>query len=62
MQLKGTSKEFVEDMREYFTMGHAERVPLTEVDSPGGGVYFLPIHAVHKEHSTISKLQVVIDA
>ena len=62
MQVKGTSKEFVEVMREYFTMGHAERVPLVEVDSPGKEMYYLPMHAVHKEDSTTSKLRVVFDA
>ena len=54
--------KFAEVMREYFEMGHAEQVPLEEVDSSQTEVYYLPMHAVHKEESTTSKLRVVFDA
>ena len=49
-------------MHEYFQKGHAEQIPLEEVDSPHGEVYYLPMHAVHKEDSTASKLRIVFDA
>ena len=49
-------------MSEYFHLGHAEEVPLDEVDSPATQVYYLPMHAVHKEDSTTSKLQIVFNA
>ena len=43
-------------------MGHTEQIPLVEVDSPHAEVYYLPMHTVHKEDSTTSKLRVVFDA
>ena len=46
-------------MREFFKMGHAEQVPLDEFDSSAMEVYYLPMHAVRKEDSTISKLRIV---
>ena len=62
MKVKGTTKEFVEVMKEYFAMDHAERVPSAEVNSPGREIYYLPMHAVHKEDSSTSKLRIVFDA
>ena len=35
---------------------------MEEVDSPNTEVYYLPMHAVHKEDSTTSKLRIVFDA
>ena len=61
LRTKGIDQDFQEVMREYFNLGHAERVPLDEVDSPTTEVYYLPMHAVHKEDSTISKLRIVFD-
>ena len=54
----------MEVMQAYFKMGHQEQVhvPLEEVGSPRMEVYYLPMHTVHKEDSTTSKLCVVFDA
>ena len=60
--VKGTFDDFAEVMWEYFKMGHTEQVPLKEVSNPHTEVYYLPMHAVHKEDSTTSKLRVVFDA
>ena len=64
MQAKGAFKEFAEVVKEYFTTGHAEQALLAEVDSPRTELSYLPMHAVHKEHSTTSKVyvRVVFDA
>ena len=62
MRAKGTFENFAEVMHEYFEKGHAEQVPLEESDSPHGEEYYLPMHAVHKEDSTTSKLCIVFDA
>ena len=62
LQAKGTFENFAEVMHEYFEKGHAEQVPLEELDNPRGEVYYLPMHAVHKEESTTSKLRIVFDA
>ena len=62
LRANGKFGEFAEVIHEYFEMGHAEHVPQEEVDSPHLEAYYLPMHAVHKEESTTSKLRVVFDA
>ena len=52
----------MEVIHEYLEKNYAEQVPLEELDSPHGEVYYLPKHAVHKEDSTTSKLRIVFDA
>ena len=59
---KGQFKEFASVMREYFTMNHAERVPVDELDKSPSDVYYLPMHAVRNEGRTTSKLRIVFDA
>ena len=53
LRAKGIEQDFAEVMREYFKLGHAEQVPLDEVDSPATEVYYLPMHAVQKEDSIV---------
>ena len=62
LRTKGNFGNFSEVMHEYFQKGHAERVPLEELDSTPGKVYYLPMHAVYKQDSTTSKLRIVFDA
>ena len=52
----GTFDDFIKVMQENFKIGHAEQIPLVEVDSPCMEVYYLPMHVVHKEGSTTSTL------
>ena len=54
--------DFAEVMREYFTLGHAEEVPLMDLHKPPQRVFYLPMHAVRKESSTTTKTRVVFDA
>ena len=49
-------------MNEYFEMGHAEQVPPDDLKKPSENTFYLPMHAVRKEHSTTTKLRVVFDA
>ena len=53
--------KFTKVMWEYFKMGHAEQVPLIEVGNPCMEVYYLPMHTLHKEDSTTTKLSVVFN-
>ena len=55
-------KEFSDVVEEYFEMRHAEHVPSTDLQKPPDQVFYLPMHAVRKEHSTTTKIRVVFDA
>ena len=48
-------------IQEYFDMGHAELVPIADLQKPVKYVFYLPMHAVRKENSTTTKLRVVFD-
>ena len=49
-------------MDEYFKMNHAELVPVADLQKPPKEIFYLPMHAVRKEHSSTTKLRVVFDA
>ena len=55
---KGSWKQFPEVVEEYIKLGHAE--PLSSIDliKPLDSVYYLPMHAVFKETSCLTKLGV----
>jgi len=36
-------------MEEYFAMGHAELVPVADLQKPHQMVFYLPMHVVQKE-------------
>ena len=59
---KGQFQEFVTVMNEYFELKHAEPVPLIDLEKPTSETFYLPMHAVRKEHSTTAKVRVVFDA
>ena len=46
---KGLFGQFNEVMSEYFEMGHAEPVPVTDLNKPLSQVFYLPMHIVRKE-------------
>ena len=46
-------------MEEYFKLGHAEP---EDLHKPPSEVFYLPVHAVHKESSTTTKIRAVFDA
>ena len=49
-------------MREYIDLGHAESVPPEKMNEPTNNVFYLPMHAVHKQSSTTTKIRAVFDA
>ena len=53
---------FNDMMEEYFQMGHAELVPMTDLEKSQQEVFYLPIHAVRKETSSTTKIRAVFDA
>ncbi len=54
--------EFATVMEEYMNLHHAEVVPVTDLRRPSDCVFYLPMHAVRKEHSTTTKIRAVFDA
>ena len=58
---RSQSKEFTDAVQEYFEMGHAEPVTAADLCKPCTEVYYFPMHAVSKETSSTSKMQVVFD-
>ena len=55
-------KEFNDVMQEYLDLGHAEMIPVTDLETPPDKVFYLPMHAVYKASSTTTKVRVVFDA
>ena len=49
-------------IKEYLSLGHAERVPPADLGKSVSQVFYLPIHAVYKESSTTTKVRAVFDA
>ena len=62
LHAKGRFQEFSDVIEEYFEMQHAELVPTADLQKPPEQVFYLPMHAVRKEHSTTTKIRVVFDA
>ena len=59
---RSQSKEFADTVQEYFNMGHEELVPVTDLSKPCNEVYYLPMHTLHKETSSTSKVWVMFEA
>ena len=59
---RGRFDELSKVMNEYFQLGHAEEVPGSAKECPLQHTFYLPMHAVHKDSSTTTKLCVVFDA
>ena len=49
-------------VQEYIDLDHAEPVPTSDISKPVGTTYYLPMHGVSKDSSSITKLRVVFDA
>ncbi len=62
LRAKDQFAEFSAVMEEYFEMQHAEVVPEGDQQKPSAEVFYLPMHAVRKEHSTTTKIRAVFDA
>ena len=62
LRRKGAFQEFADVIREYFELGHAEPVPIKELDRQCTEVYYFQMHAVRKETTSTRKIRVVFDA
>ncbi len=62
LHLRNQFTEFASVVEEYFTLGHAEQVPIADFQKPPQQVFYMLMHAVRKESSTTTKLRVVFDA
>ena len=59
---KGTLDKFQEVIQEYIDLQHAQPVTAQEMTLPPASCYYMPMHGVHKDSSTTTKLRVVFDA
>ena len=59
---KGKSEEFHGVLEEYLKLGHAELVPVADLQKPDYESFYLPMHIVLKESSTTTKVRTVLDA
>ncbi len=62
LRAKNRFEEFRDVVEEYFHLGHAEPVPVSDLGKPPDKVFYLPIHAVVKESSSTTKVRAVFDA
>jgi len=62
LHAKGRFEEVEKVIDEYFVNKHAEPVPRADLEKPPSEVFYLPMHVVHKESSTTTKLRAVFDA
>ena len=62
LHAKGQFEKVGKVIQEYFDLGHAEMVPAGDLTKPPSEVFYLPMHAVHKESSTTTKVRAVFDA
>ena len=54
--------DFSEVMKDYLKLGHAELVPPEDMNLSTSETFYLPMHAVHKQSSTTTKIRAVFDA
>ena len=62
LHAKNRFDEFGSVMQEYLDLGHAELVPPSDLEKPQHQVFYLPVHVVHKDSSTTTKIRAVFDA
>ena len=62
LRSKEQFSQFAAVMEEYMDLNHAEIVPVADLQKQNEDVFYLPMHAVHKEHSTTTKIRAVFDA
>ena len=61
LNAKGCFKEFSDVMQEYLDLGHAEIVPIADLEKPPDSIFYLPMHAVYKASNTTTKVRAVFD-
>ena len=48
-------------MQEYLSLGHAEALPIEDMEKDPAEVLYLPMHVIHKSSSTTTKVRAVFD-
>lgn len=61
LQSKKQFPEFVAVMEEHMELGHAELVPVADLQK-SSKVFYMAMHVISKEHSTTTKIRAVFDA
>ena len=61
LRAKNQLDQFSEVMKEYFDLGHAELVSPEDLNLPTSDVFYLPMHGIHKQSSTTTKIGAVFD-
>lgn len=59
---KGNFQEVNAVMQEYLNLGHAETVPIEDMDKDLTSVFYLPMHVLYKSSSSTTKIRAVFDA
>ena len=62
MHARNQFQEFSTVIEEYHDLGHADVVPVADLQKPSREVFYLSMHAVRKEQSTTTKIRAVFDA
>ena len=62
LQCKSKYDDYTKALQEYAELGHAEPVPVGELEKPESTAYYLPSHGVVKQSSTTTKLRILFDA
>lgn len=62
LRKRGMWSQFHPAITEYGEMGHAERVPESDMRLPAAATFYLPMHGVVKDSSSTTKLRLVFDA
>ena len=62
LRLKEKWDDYNNAQQEYAELGHAEPVPIAELNKPDSTTFYLPSHGVVKLSSTTTKLRVFFDA
>lgn len=62
LKRKNRFQELDAVMQEYLTLGHAEVVPLEDMEKDPTEVFYLPMHVVYKSSSSSTKVRAVFDA
>ena len=58
---KDNFREVDSVIQEYFTLGHAEAVPIEDTDKDPSSVFYLPMHVVYISSSSTTKVRVVFN-
>ena len=58
---KDRFSEFDAVMQEYLNLGHAEKVPIEDMEKNPSEVFYLPMHTVYKASSSTTKIRAIFD-